>query len=119
MWYQNTQVSLSDLTTPAPSLHLTPGAPRDPAFREIAAGAEWALEPGIQFDGVGLGLGKCPSSVITLLSLTPVSIYDTTPVLPFPHHLSTPLSFSCLCLPSASLSSSIDLQSFMARGLNR
>lgn len=40
----------------------------DPAFREAAGGAEWALEPGIQFDvgagreGLGLSSEQCPSS---------------------------------------------------------
>lgn len=88
---------------PAPPCHLTPEGSPCPALREAAGGAKWALQPGIQFDGGGSGLGLssgwCPSSCD--YSAVP------HPCLRLQHHASptilpsssTPLSSSHLCLP--------------------
>lgn len=72
--------------------------PHDPAFREAAAGAEWAPSLAFSLMGAGLGLSCCPSSCDCSAIPHRVSICDTTPVPPsLPS--SPPLSFSCLLAP--------------------
>ena len=126
MWYLSHQVSLRDLSP----CSLIPPCPRELSTiqhsekQQVEPSGPWSPASDLMREGrEGLGLSSdgVLHLVITLLFLT--RVFRLQHHAPPSHHSSincphrSPYPFCAF--PFASLSSSIDLQSFMARGLNR